>query len=284
MTLQLKDILELRGIDTSRNIRVVRHQDSRLDLRQVYQNGELDIYQAIQSRSVFDGAEYLVSFLGIENTKALFIGLFECKGKKRLTDLSELPPSHLYQKELEDQYTWYDLKRINLLDDFKDRLIIKWGSPSSTRSWVQKKLDKDVMEILPEGYVRDFPGYEDFILTYAELVKLIKNPDPNREWYNRLSSIAGIYLIVDTTTGKQYVGSASGKRGIWGRWVSYVKTGHGGNKQLREWLEADPSNVEHWQFTILRTLPISLTKPEVIEIENLYKQKLGSRDFGLNPV
>ncbi len=282
MTLLLKDILELRGVDTNKNIRVVRHQDSNRDIHEIYRKGEMDIYQAIQFRPKFDGAEYLVSFIGIENTKARLIGLYECQGKKRLIDLPEMPPSHLYEKEYEAQYTWYDLKRVSVLDDFKDRLIIKWGTPSSTRSWVQKKLDKEVLEILPEGYVREFPGYEDFVLTYAELVKLIENPDPNREWYNRLSSVAGIYLIVDTTTGRQYVGSASGKDGVWGRWVSYVKTGHGGNKQLRELLESDAGNVGNWQFTILRTLPISLTKREVINFENLYKEKLGTRNFGLN--
>jgi len=282
MTLFLKGILELRGVDTSKNIKVVRHQDSKRDIHTIYQNGEFDIYQSIQFRSVFDGAELLVSFIGLENTKARLVGLYECQGKTHLRELQKMPPAHLYEKEIEDQYTWYKLKRVSVLDDFQDRLIIKWGAPSSTRSWVQRKLDKEVLEILPEGYVRDFPGYEDFVLTYSELVKLIENPDPNREWYNRLSSVAGIYLIVDTATGKQYIGSASGKGGIWGRWVSYVKTGHGGNKQLRGLVEANTGNVENWQFTILRTLPISLAKQEIIKKENLYKEKLGSRSFGLN--
>ena len=36
------------------------------------------------------------------------------------------------------------------------------------------------------------------------------------------------------------------------------------------------------QFTILRTLPKSMTAGEVIEIEAAFKRKLGSRAFGLN--
>lgn len=135
---------------------------------------------------------------------------------------------------------------------------------------------------MPEGYVKQFPGYLDFILTYSELAKLIGNPEANREWRNRLSSVAGVYLIIDTTTGEQYVGSASGKQGIWGRWETYVKTKHGGNKQLREVLGNDANNIERFQFTVLRTLPKTLTKREVIEIENLYKKKLNTRAFGLN--
>src|SRR6185437_3065016 len=39
-------------------------------------------------------------------------------------------------------------------------------------------------------------------------------------------------LIVDRGNGKMYVGSAYGDAGIWSRWTSYIKTGHGGNDQL----------------------------------------------------
>lgn len=31
-----------------------------------------------------------------------------------------------------------------------------------------------------------------------------------------------------------------GKGGIWGRWESYAKTGHGGNKRLIELVENNP--------------------------------------------
>ncbi|MBX3275278.1 MAG: hypothetical protein KF729_33740 [Sandaracinaceae bacterium] len=47
-------------------------------------------------------------------------------------------------------------------------------------------------------------------------------------------------------------------------------------------LEAGPTRARRFQFTVLRTLPQSLTAREVIGFENLYKQKLGTRAFGLN--
>jgi hypothetical protein len=181
-----------------------------------------------------------------------------------------------------EQHFWYDLKALPAMDDLKDRLIVKWGTPSSARSWVQTKLNKEVVEILPEGYVMPFPGFEDIILTYSELVKLIGNPEANREWYNKLSEVAGIYLIVDSATGKQYVGSAAGGRGIWGRWESYAQSGHGGNKKLREIIGNDRQYVNNFQFAILRTLSKTLTQKEVIEFENRYKKKLGTKAFGLN--
>ena len=111
---------------------------------------------------------------------------------------------------------------------------------------------------------------------------IFKAPEANREWHRMLSAIAGVYLITDMVTGKQYVGSAYGAEGILGRWATYVRTFHGGNALLRDLVEAHSSYARNFQFTILRTLPASLTKNEVLEFEQLYKRKLGTRAFGLN--
>ncbi len=67
-----------------------------------------------------------------------------------------------------------------------------------------------------------------------------------------------------------------------GRWKSYTKNGHGGNKLLKSLVKNAPSYAQNLRFTILRTLPNSLTKREVIEYESLYKSKLGTKAFGLN--
>ena len=41
--------------------------------------------------------------------------------------------------------------------------------------------------------------------------------------------------LLDKLTGKQYIGSAYGHEGIWGRWTEYMNTnGTGNNKQLEE--------------------------------------------------
>jgi hypothetical protein len=53
-----------------------------------------------------------------------------------------------------------------------------------------------------------------------------------------LASVAGVYLISDTLTGKLYVGSATGEGGIWGRWCQYVD-GHGHNIQLKRLVGAE---------------------------------------------
>jgi hypothetical protein len=47
-------------------------------------------------------------------------------------------------------------------------------------------------------------------------------------------AVAGVYLVLAQTSGKQYVGSAYGPSGIWERWRKYAISGDGGNVQLRE--------------------------------------------------
>ena len=104
-----------------------------------------------------------------------------------------------------------------------------------------------------------------------------------KEWEDKLSAVAGVYLITDTKTGKHYVGSASGMEGgIWGRWSEYARTKHGGNKRLVELITADPGYCYNFQYSILEVFPIKRDKHEVLEYEQLYKKKLQSIQFGLN--
>lgn len=105
----------------------------------------------------------------------------------------------------------------------------------------------------------------------------------HKEWENRLSAVAGVYLITDTKTGKQYVGSASGEQGgIWGRWSEYAHTKHGGNKRLVELIDADADYCHNFQYSILEVFPIKRDKHEILRYEQLYKQKLLSVQYGLN--
>ena len=56
--------------------------------------------------------------------------------------------------------------------------------------------------------------------------------------------------------------------------LSYVRDGHGGNVKLRR-----PS--DH-QVSILEVVGSAATREEIIQLENLWMQKLQSRDMGLN--
>lgn len=174
------------------------------------------------------------------------------------------------------------MKELDILNDLKERLIIDWGKGAiNWQQWL-KVNDKEIVEILPKGYFDKFPGFLNFTLNFYELKKIIERPDSNREWHRMLGSVAGIYLILDTINGLQYIGSASGEKGILGRWEQYAKNSHGNNKLLIDLLNKHPERYKSFKFSILQTLPRTLTAKEVVAQEKKYKEKLGTRAFGLN--
>ena len=276
--LSIRELLTLRGLDTQAKIKLVRHLDQRYNVHELMRRGQLEIYQSYQSKPVFE-CDYVVAFVGMPDGLARLFGIFKIAGRCSANEVP-LPPDFLYPDMSVNDIYFYELPEMPGFEDLKHRVVIDWGK--SAILWHQWLTDKDVVQILPQGYVCPFPGYLDFVLTFDELVEIIVNPIANREWHTMLSAVAAVYLIVDTKTGRQYVGSASGEHGLLGRWRDYAKTVHGGNKELRTLVESDPQYGRNFNFTVLRTLPKTLTRLEVIEYERLYKKKLGTRAFGLN--
>ena len=141
----------------------------------------------------------------------------------------------------------------------------------------------EVSEILREPYSgRIFPGYENIDLPFTELETLVQNDRP--DWKSALENVKGIYLITDTSTGKRYVGKASGGQGIWARWGEYTSSGHGGNKELRE-LVGDKLDYarENFKFTLLEYRPAPTPDEIIDKRENYWKEVLLTRGrYGLN--
>lgn len=282
--MKLSMLLKAYGFDLNQRIKIVRHSDKKrgYDLPLLHQKGQLEIYQSYQEDPDFRDCDYLISFLGTTKTYAKFIGVYQVQGVKPAKEVPLPEDFHHYDIFKPNRNYYYILERVQLFDEWRDRLVIDWGK--GTINWNQKfpKNDKDVIEFLPKGYVNHFPGYLDFILTHEELKKVVDFPDAHHDWHRMLSAVAGVYVILDTTNGKQYIGSASGMVGIMGRFRSYAKNGHGENVELKKLVNLDPSYAQHFQYTLLETLPLSMTGAEVREREILYKKKLWSREHGLN--
>jgi hypothetical protein len=251
-----------------KRVKLVRHKDHRKEYRDVIKNRTTLLeYQEEQGRDVFAGCDYIISFIGLERSRSVFFGVFEVKDPK----FNE-----------KNQKYYYKLEPVEDFRSLEGRIVINWGE--GARSWVQwyDRKAKEVLEILPPGYIGNFTGLLDFVLEFHELKKLIENPDANHDWQYQLSSVNGIYMILDNSTGKQYIGSACGEKGIWQRWCNYAATGHGGNRELKELMDSDPTYHRNFKFSVLQPLPSNITQREIVETENLYKQKLGSRVHGLN--
>lgn len=261
-----------------------------------------EISCAEQGKPQLDDTDIVFAFAATQGGSAEFIGVFYVtekidkerffrKYRRYLTEPNALVKERLavekyvtklgYSKRPKSGNFFYKLKRVKhpLNKEFKNRVIVQWVNPIA---WVQNKLTQEVLQIRAAGFVRDFPGYYDFYLSFAELKAIVESPEGNLEWENKLSAISGIYLILDTKTGAQYIGSAYGEGGLWGRWQCYSNTKHGGNYGLKQLVGNDESYAVNFQFSILRVMDKNSSKLEVIQTEAMLKLQLGTRVHGLN--
>lgn len=127
----------------------------------------------------------------------------------------------------------------------------------------------------------DFLGFDQVNIDYKTLKHIVS--DNIMSWKAALSNVKGVYLIVDTLTGKQYVGSAYGDECIWKRWSDYAKDGHGGNKELKELLVKNGAEYRYYfKYAILEVCNMNLGNDYIIERETHWKEILLTRQFGLN--
>lgn len=269
----------LRELDDeiwAKRVKLVRHASADYDLSLVERKGFLREYEERQGKPVFKDTDVILSFLGEGRSRARFVGA------SRVGARSEAPgpwPDGFPYPAMHPGNLRYELEPLPQFAEMHDRLIIDWGGG---RGFHQHQRAKELVEIRPAGFVDHFPGYDAVVLDFGQLQRLVVNEVANRVWHRMLSEVAGVYLIVDTQSGNQYVGSAYGQRGILGRWATYVRTLHGNNRLLKELLAAHPGRHLSFQFAILRTLPKAWTAREVIEVESAQKMRLGTRAFGLN--
>lgn len=176
---------------------------------------------------------------------------------------------------------YYPLERCHGYEDLEDRVVIDWGK--AALAWHQWFTDRPVLEVRAQG--RLLPPFRDYLrvnLRFADLVRLAATPEAHRDWVAALSGVGAIYLIVNGLTGQQYVGSATGTGGLWQRWCQYAKTGHADNLLLREACANDTRCPAAFSFSVLETFSRTIAKDEALFSESFFKQKLGTRAFGLN--
>jgi hypothetical protein len=279
--LGLLDILGLSGFNPRCRAKLVRHQDRRYPASELLENGWFELYQCYQARPVFEGLDYIVSFYGLDGRRAAFYGIYavrDVRPARKGPVLSSCPWSRQWHRT--SRY-YYDLERDDRFTPLRDRLVIDWGA--SARAWVQKLTNKPVLSISEPGKcLPPFDDYLEFSLSYSELCALFAAEEAHRDWRARLEAVGGIYLILAQKTGDLYVGSAYGAGGIWGRWRTYAKSGHGNNVLLKHLLRKDRRYPGKFRFSILQILPKTIARDEILRREAIYKKKLGTRAIGLN--
>lgn len=240
-------------------------------------------YQQIQWESLekaMTHGRYIASFIGQEAKTATFAGLYkigswitlDVAGYDAFPGNSELMALGMggRSSEMPDCLA-FDLDPLGHYDDWVGRLTVQWPKPYQQWWRWAARGTFPVSTIEAESrFVRGMPEWHNIILTWAELQSLPLS------WKTALSQWRGIYLIYDTARRAGYVGSAYGSENIHGRWRDYARSGHGGNLGLRG------SQPENLRFSILQRTSPDLEVDAVVALEASWKERLHTREFGLN--
>ncbi len=232
-----------------------------------YRTGRFAAWQCWQRKRNFE-KEFVVALIQMSTSnKWLFAGCYDSRGCRPDGD------GFIYELEYRP-----------LCQEMDGRLVANFE-----RSGRQSYLNADawvdqiaVSEILHERVsVQKFPGFKNVRISKAELDFIVQQD--RGEWQGALSSVAGVYLISDIQSGLLYVGSATGKGGIWQRWLDYSTSGHGGNVKLKTLLESEGINRSAaFHFSVLEIADTHSSSEEVLKREHHWMDVLLSRNHGLN--
>lgn len=236
---------------------------------------EMNCWKSKQANNNYSDAEYVLSFAQYYpygSNYYMFGGLYK---------IEKLIP------EVYDQIGY----KLNLQEEFKEyikRLIIKLDRPVGRDIYnkpfenVQRDFNPEIYELTSSERLYDFKGYNNVLLSHNDLQIIAKYEAP--EWKNALESVKGIYIITDKSNGKIYIGSATGKDGIWGRWCSYAKGLTGGNDDFEKILKEKGKKYikDNFTYAILEIFDIKSKDDYILKREYFWMNVFQTKKFGMN--
>ena len=220
--------------------------------------------------------KYCLQFIRLDRDKKynqwLFLGAFEICGVINY----------------DDGHQTYDLRRIDLFEQYSERLIIEYSKrqgPKQAKINIENIENIKVVSILEKKYIKTnrlFEGYHKVSLPFLELKKIILGNIDN--WRILLENINCVYSIIDETNGKIHIGSTYNKNGTWSRWSYYVYTnGHGDDCELKKLITKQPDYAKNFRFSIIEVFfNKDSSSPYILEREKYWKNVFGTKTFGYN--
>lgn len=263
------DILTLRGVAPS-DVKILRH--GQVGDPKVYDTWRSDRptfegYQARQDRREIPERGLVASFVVSRSDKTTFAGMYGSGGSKPAA-LDDVDPM-TGVLNMTGHRRIYELTSVPGWERYEGRLVIAWPTGSAGRSWHRRadSMPWPVVEIADQH--DPWPGWRAFHCEADELATL------PLEWRSMLSHTKGVYLLIDLDdAGKQYVGSAKGNDSLLGRLLGYAGGGTNGNRGLKRG--------HRYKVSVLEPVAM-LTPDQTIEaVENQWKDRLGTRTYGLN--
>ena len=273
--LTFNDVLRRAAIDPG-EVRLLRHQDASADPGRspfaLWRNDSVAFIeylarQALRAERLLK-ARFWAAFVATPGGETLFADLYAAS----FLGIGTVDCAMVHRAGIDRAGTriFFELQRMEGFAALSGRLVIEWGR--GYLAWIQRadQQEKPILELRREYQEERFPGFADLILSLSAI------PNLPPSWTAVLRASRGIYLLTCPRTKEQYVGSATGGEGFWGRWREYYETGHGGNVRLKS---RDPSD---YQIAVLEVAGSEQTTVDVLGAEQRWMRKLQSTEMGLN--
>jgi hypothetical protein len=277
--IKLNDILKI-GDNDLKKYNIVLHCNNGSEPLDAFLNNPHEFYkwQEWKGKRRDDGT--LVKETFKRNYILSFANIYS-KGKKfyLFTGISEI-----YDRSGEN----YKCKSCDYFQQYIGRLVVKAVNTQNVYRLLETFIDNiEVHEILSEPMkCKAFPGLENINESFEQMKLIIDNQ--NLQWKSILENLKGVYVLIDTSNNKKYVGSASGKDGIWSRWSDYVTNYTGGNTGLIDlYKEVKKEHFEkYFRFVLLEYFTNKVDDNYITGEngrENFWKKVLNTRgEFGYN--
>lgn len=267
--LKLTDLIQLAGVNLG-NYKIHCATGLKSPPLEAFFDGRWKEWQEDQTKKNFE-CDRILSLIHLEDSRWLFAGVYEVLGVKAVAR----PRGDCYQ---------YDTREVSGLEHLTGRAIVRFDKKFRA-SYLRGPNHAD--QILMIGLleqrmtVGEFPGFNAVLLSHAKLKTVVR--ENIESWRAALGNVAGVYVITDNSSGKQYVGSAYGGDGIWSRWCAYAKSGHGGDAELRLLLRNEASDhADNFQYSILEVCDLNASNEFILGRESHWKNVLRTREHGLN--
>ena len=281
--LKLVDVLGIKAEDyTKYKIHFATGGNDNKDALRLFYSDGFEKDQELQSKRNFE-RQFVISLIFYDVDIWLFAGVFEVIEKGVFVPSSTWP------------HFKYTLNKMPIQTDLIGRALVRYvkkyrqsyvylENQTVLQGVILPVSDMEICEIRRERItVKDFPGFDWVNISYDILKKVVSENIPS--WKNALSKVKGVYLIVDSATGKQYVGSANGTDALWQRWSDYAKTGHGKDVELIKVLETNGEDYKkNFNYSVLEICNLNTSDAYIIGREQHWKESLmtSTRQFGFN--
>jgi hypothetical protein len=292
--MQFNDLLRMGGIDP-KQVNVMLHSPQHPEFAKVLptlvhtRRDALDMYQATHNRpaeqALKKGRPFVAVFVRVGHRRQVFVGIYDNLGWRDRPwgeILAEPEAQFLFQtygvfaedkqKDPGQMQAFFNLLLGPILKEMIGRLVVEVDlTQTYVRLAESLETKAKVLTIMEEGAAETPPPeWRDMTVTAAFLEAIPSG------WANRLAQWRGIYLIVDESDGKRYVGSAYGAENLLGRWLAHTKRDVGVTVQLRL------RNPINFRFSILERVSPDMPADDVITLEQTWMTRLHTRTHGLN--